>query len=231
MSDKKNIVVVEDDLSIAELIKDQLELEDYNVKTFSSADKILSYLNNNNSIDLFLLDIMLPGLSGIDLCKVIRANEKFLNIPIVMLTALSDKTNIIKALDIGANDYITKPFDIDELLARIRVQLRSKSTLNKSSSNDIIQIDDLQVYVNEYKVLINQVEVKLTLSEFKILKILVSNLNKVFSRDQIIEEISGENFHVTTRTIDTHIVGLRKKIDKYSHMIETIRGVGYRFNK
>jgi two-component system phosphate regulon response regulator PhoB len=185
-------------------------------------DKILQ-----NFYHLYLVDWMLPGISGIELIKQIKKldikNEK----AIIMITALSQPENVVTGLDAGADDYLSKPFDLNVLKARIRAQLRRIE--NKVQPSEEIIFRNLKVNLQKCQVLVDGVEVHLTATEFKILALLGSTPGHVFTREQLITQILGEQVFVTNRTIDTHVAGLRKKIGSAEEAIETIRGVGYRF--
>lgn len=223
-----SILVIEDEQDIRDLISFQLKTEGHNVIVAESVDKAISIVERSEKIDLFIIDWMLPGLmSGLEFTKKLRAQRAHADTPIIMITALTQPDNIVAALDAGADDYITKPFDLNVLQARIRVQLRN---LHKDEDEeDVLDFGLLKIEISKCRVLVNKEEVNLTSTEFKILSILVQKPGHVFTREQFINSIQGENIFVTGRTIDTHIAGLRKKIGSASNMIETIRGIGYRF--
>lgn len=223
-----SILVIEDEQDIRDLISFQLKTEGHNVIVAESVDKAISIVERSEKIDLFIIDWMLPGvMSGLEFTKKLRAQRAHADTPIIMITALTQPDNIVAALDAGADDYITKPFDLNVLQARIRVQLRN---LHKDEDEeDVLDFGLLKIEISKCRVLVNKEEVNLTSTEFKILSILVQKPGHVFTREQFINSIQGENIFVTGRTIDTHIAGLRKKIGSASNMIETIRGIGYRF--
>ena len=218
------ILIVEDDNDIRELIRLQLQLQNYQTfvaQTGEEADALIK----ENSFDLFLIDRMLPDTSGLEICKKIRASSSTTTTPIILVTALAEPQNIIEGLDAGADDYITKPFDINILHARVRAQLRR---IGPKTNPDILSFDDLTVDVKKCRVKIREDEINLTNTEFQILSILAQEPGIVHTRESLISKILGDDVHVTNRTIDTHIAGLRKKIKSCSKLIETIRGVGYR---
>lgn len=190
-------------------------------------NRALTLLEREESIDLFIIDWMLPGsINGLEFTKKVRTYKAYQDTPIIMLTALTQPDNIVAGLDAGADDYITKPFDLAVLRARVRVQLRDNSS-NKFS--DLLDFGLLRIEISKCRVQVNDVEINLTSTEFKILQMLAERPGHVFTREQFISNILGEHVFVTGRTIDTHIAGLRKKLGDGSNMIETIRGIGYRF--
>lgn len=223
------ILVIEDEQDIRDLISFQLKSEGHEVLVCDSVDKAITVVERTETIDLFIIDWMLPGvMSGLEFTKKLRAQKKYTEPPIIMVTALTQPDNIVSALDAGADDYITKPFDLNVLQARVRVQLRSLEK-DEKSNDDLLDFGSLKIEVSKCKVIVEKEEVQLTSTEFKILSMLALKPGHVFTREQFINNIQGENIFVTGRTIDTHIAGLRKKIGAAANMIETIRGIGYRF--
>ncbi len=224
---KPRVMLVEDEQDIRDLITIQLETQGLNVYPIENGTKALTEISLNNHYDLFIIDWMLPGISGIELCKAIRKNNLLKETPVLMVTALTQSENIVAGLDAGADDYVTKPFDMNVLQARVRSQLRRKSTT--ALSNTLLEFDCLKLDVNKCLIEVEGESIHLTSTEFRILSILATKPGHVFTREQLISQIQGQNVHVTSRTVDTHVAGLRKKMDKASHLIETIRGIGYRF--
>lgn len=223
------ILVIEDEQDIRDLISFQLKSEGHHVIVCDCVDKAISIVESDEQIDLFIIDWMLPGImSGLEFTKKLKAQKKFSETPIIMVTALTQPDNIVAALDAGADDYITKPFDLNVLQARVRVQLRNHDKSSRTQ-NDILHLGNLTIEISKCRVLVDKEEVQLTSTEFKILSMLAMKPGHVFTREQFINNIQGENIFVTGRTIDTHIAGLRKKIGSAAGMIETIRGIGYRF--
>jgi DNA-binding response OmpR family regulator len=220
------ILIIEDEKDIRELMKFQLNSSGYQVTDVDSADKAIELLESGQKIDLILVDWMLPGMSGIEFTRRVKGHKSFKTIPIIMVTALTQPENIVTGLDSGAQDYLTKPFDLDVLLARVRVQLRAVPSIRESKP---LTFDELEVDLAKVKVLVSGEEISLTSTEFKILSIISARPGHVFTRTQLISQIQGENIHVTGRTIDTHIAGLRKKLSTAGRLVETIRGIGYRF--
>ncbi len=226
---KAQILVIEDEQDIRDLIAFQLKSEGHNVLSAESADKAVTYLERGEKIDLFLIDWMLPGsMSGLEFTKKIRTQSRFDHIPVIMITALTQAENIVAGLDAGADDYITKPFDLNVLQARVRVQLR-QSAIQQTSNNNLLDFEILKIESSKCRVWVEKEEISLTSTEFKILLLLAQKPGHVYTRDQFINSIQGDNIFVTGRTVDTHIAGLRKKMGTAANMIETIRGIGYRF--
>lgn len=223
----KKILIIDDEIHIVELLKFNLENNGYKVDY--SYDGFDGYLKTKEfQPDLILLDWMLPNISGIDLLKKIRSDETLEQIPVIMLTAKNMEEDKLEGLEDGADDYITKPFSVKEVLARITSVLRRY----KYTSNEKIQVlkaDDIQVNVNKHIVTKNGQEIELTLKEFQILKLLIENKGNVLTRTFLLDKIWGYDYYGETRTLDVHIRHLRKKIgDNDSKLIETVRGVGYK---
>lgn len=228
------IVIIEDEKEISDLIKIKLAPLEKNVIVYSDGLQGLNYINELSSpeeLQLLILDRMLPSLNGLEICKQIRKNEKLKKLPILMLTALGTAEQIIEGLDAGADDYMSKPFDLNILLARIRSLIR-RFELDQSNEGNktskIVVHKDLKVDMDQCQAWINQEKIDLTLSEYKLLCCFLMSPGKVLTRNQLVEYIQDGPVHVTDRTIDTHIFGLRKKLGTASSLIETIRGIGYR---
>lgn len=219
------VLIVEDESDIAELIKSQIVSFSDNVTVVNNGLDAKELINKEQ-FDLFILDWMLPNLTGIDLCKIIRENSISKEASILMVTALAQAENIIKGLDSGADDYITKPFDLHILKARVMALLRRLPSKVKDSN--LIELGTIKIDKNAHEARIQNNKINLTATEFNILITLCMNKGKVYSRKQLITEVLGEDVFVTDRTIDTHMAGLRKKIGDQAKLIETIRGVGYR---
>lgn len=224
---KEYILVVEDEEDIRELISYNLQREGYQIKTAATAEQGLS-LAENLLPELFLLDIMLPGMDGLELCKELKQDPNSKNIPIIMISAKGEERDIVKGLEFGADDYISKPFSAKILLARVRAVLRRHVEKEKSDQS-IIDIDNLHIDPRRFEVSIENVGLKLTLTEFRLLHLLARNPGRVFTRYQIVDAVKGEDYVVTDRAVDVQIVGLRKKLGSHESLIETVRGVGYRF--
>ena len=220
----KRIVVIEDDLAIQRVLSLALRVAGYEAETASSGDAGLD-LVLRTSPNLVLLDLMLPGLDGLSVCRRLRTTEETRSVPIIMLTAKGETEDIVRGLDAGANDYVTKPFEKAVLLARIRAALRSQEDEKSAEQRafDGLIVDDVS-----HRALLDGQPLELTLSEYRILELLVRNVGRVFSRGTIIDRISDGEKIVTDRTIDVQMVGLRRKLGAWAEHIKTIRGVGYR---
>ncbi|MDP7319789.1 MAG: response regulator transcription factor [Bacteriovoracaceae bacterium] len=227
MSQNTRILVIEDDKDISEVLKLQLQLQNYTPIITGSLYEAKNYFDDS-SIHLFLIDRMLPDSSGLEICKYLRSNSIHAKTPIILITAMAEAQNIIEGLDAGANDYITKPFDINILQARVRAQLR---TNDKESKVNCFRIGPLSLDQDKCEVKYHQKPIHLTNTEFQILFQLFQRPGIVYSRKKLINSVLGNQVHVTNRTIDTHIAGLRKKLGDASNLIETIRGVGYRLKE
>ena len=227
MMSRQSVLVVEDEEDIMEVIRFNLEKEGYEVHQALSGEKALQVIENNLP-SLVLLDLMLPGINGLDLCRIFKQNDRTKAIPVIMLTAKSDDADIVAGLEMGAEDYITKPFSPRVLLARVRTVLRRREAwVNDDSS--VIHLEGMQIHPGRHEVTMGENVVDLTPSEFRILHYLARRPGWVYSRDQIIDAIRGHGYVVTDRAIDVQVVGLRKKLGDYGKLIETVRGIGYRF--
>ena len=228
MEDNKNkILIIEDEKDIAQLLEYNLGVDGYHTHIANNGETGLKVARKQNP-DLILLDLMLPGIHGLDVCRIIKADANTEDIPIVMLTALGQEENIVRGLESGADDYITKPFSFKILLARIKSVLR-RGNFGEEDLNKEINILDVSIKPRTREVIVNDSSVDLTFTEFQILQLLASHPGWVFTRYQIIDKIRGDNYPVTDRSIDFQIVGLRKKMGESGSLIQTIRGVGYRF--
>ena len=226
----EKVLIVDDEEHIVELIKFNLEANGYKAITASNGLEALE-LAKSEKPDLVLLDIMLPGLNGNDVCKEIRRDVEIATMPIIMITAKGEELDRILGLELGADDYVTKPFSVRELMARIKAVLRRTKV---ESVNDTYSFGNVFIDFNKHEVMKNGEKVELTLKEFELLQILIKNKGRVLTRDLLLDKIWGYEFIGETRTIDVHIRYLRKKIeddDKNPRFIETIRGIGYRFNR
>lgn len=225
------ILVVDDEDHIVELIKFNLESSGYEViLAFNGEDAIEKVLEEKP--DLIILDLMLPKIDGVEVCKIVKQNEATSNISIIMLTAKSDESDKIVGLETGADDYMTKPFSVKELMARVNAVLRRNShyKLEKSAEN-AIKIGDIVIDDEKHEVMKANKKVELTLKEFELLRILAVHKGKVLSRNKLLDEVWGYEYFGDTRTVDVHIRHIRKKIeddDNVFKYIETIRGIGYK---
>ena len=229
MAQNKNILVVEDDPDIKELISFNLSNQGHQV--FEANNGELGIEKAREKIpDLILLDLMLPGIHGLDVCRIIKADQETKDIPIIMVTAMGQEEDIVKGLETGADDYITKPFSIKVLLARVSAVLRRSFEEYDQDSDKSLLINGISIKPRLREVRVeDKVIGNLTFSEFQILYLLAGHPGWVFTRYQIIDKIRGDNYPVTDRSVDFQIVGLRKKLGGAGKLIRTVRGVGYRF--
>jgi two-component system alkaline phosphatase synthesis response regulator PhoP len=224
--DKSKILVVEDEQDIRDLLVFNLQKNGFNVRAVDNGEKALSLIRTDN-FDLILLDLMIPGISGFDLTRILKNDDETSEVPIIMLTAKGEESDIVKGLEIGAQDYITKPFSPKVVIARINKVIQNK---NKSlKRKGIIEFSALSINIKSREVIVEGKSINLTFTEFEILKLLASHSKWVYTRTEIIDQVRGDNYIVTDRTIDFQIVGLRKKLGSYGKCIKTVRGVGYRF--
>ena len=224
------ILVVEDEAPIQELLKFNLERNKYRVKVVDSGEEALT-VTAQFQPDLILLDIMLPGADGLEVCKRLKADPKTAHIPIIMLTALSEEADIVAGLELGADDYITKPFSPRVLLARVKAALRRIITTEAPRGSHAFSIHGIEIDESRFKVLVDGNEIALTSTEFKVLQLMAQQPGRVFTRYQIVDAVHGEDYPVTDRSVDVQIVGLRKKLGEAGCFIETVRGIGYRFKE
>ena len=228
MENKKNILVIEDEPDILEVIKFNLVKESYLVKNSNDGERGLS-LARDKKFDLILLDLMLPGIHGLDVCRILKTDNRTSAVPIIIISALGQEADIVKGLETGADDYITKPFSSNILVARVNAVIRRNSN-GKFGKDDSVSVEGIKIIPKTRSVIIDNSSIELTFTEFQILFLLASHPGWVFTRYQIINRIRGGKYSVTDRSVDFQIVGLRKKIGIKGKLIETIRGVGYRFH-
>lgn len=227
---KERILVIEDEEDILELVRYNLEKDGYKVIGVLSGEDGLG-LAQNELPDLVILDLMLPGIDGLDVCKTLKRATVTENIPIIMISAKGEESDIVSGLEIGADDYVTKPFSPKILLARVRAVLRRKAEepLNDETQ---VRIHDMTIDPVRFEVKFPNISVtNLTVTEFRILHFLARHPGWVFTRYQIVDAVKGEDYSVTDRAVDVQIVGLRKKLGEYGKFVETVRGVGYRFRE
>ena len=226
---KSTIVVVEDEEDIYEVVRYNLEKEGFHVHGAFSGE-IAQQKITVHQPDLVLLDLMLPGISGLDLCRKLKQQDETRQIPIIMVTAKTEDSDIVAGLELGAEDYITKPFSPRVLIARVRSVLR-RQKIGVIDESNIINFDGILINPGQHKVSINDTRLDLTPSEFRILHFLARRPGWVYTRDQIIDAVRGEGYAITDRAIDVQVVGLRKKMGEFGAWIETVRGIGYRFRE
>ena len=228
--EKQKILVVEDEVPIQELLQFNLERKKYRVKVVDSGEKALKTVEKF-APDLILLDIMLPGADGLEVCKSLKDTPATAATPIIMLTALSEEADIVAGLELGADDYVTKPFSPRVLLARVKAALRRIESAAVETNPDCINIHNISIDTSRYKVSVDGEKISLTSTEFKVLQLMASQPGRVFTRYQIVDAVHGEDYPVTDRSVDVQIVGLRKKLGEAGQYVETVRGVGYRFKE
>jgi len=224
---KKSVLVVEDDKDILELVSYNLQREGFDVKGVATGEAALSSARSRTP-DVILLDLMLPGVDGLEVCREIREDDKTRQIPIIIVSAKGEESDIVAGLELGADDYITKPFSPKVLIARVRAVLRRKDR-GTPDEDEILRVHDLVIHPGRHEVLVGEDKVDLTFTEFRILHILARRPGWVYTRYQIVAAIHGEHYPVTDRAVDVQIAGLRKKLGHAGEYIETVRGVGYRF--
>jgi two-component system phosphate regulon response regulator PhoB len=222
----QKILVVEDEKDIIRLLEFNLKKEGYEVHGIGRGDEALDAARKLKP-NLVILDLMIPGLDGFEVCKLLRANSETKHIPIIMLTAKNEDIHVVAGLELGADDYVTKPFSIAVLIARVRSLLRRKSSVPATSK--ALSFRGLLIHPDQFSVEVEGRGVRLTLSEFRILECLANTPSRVWSRNQIIDAVRGENHIVTDRVVDVLMANLRKKLGSAGEFIQTVRGVGYRF--
>ncbi len=225
----EKVLVVEDEEDIQELIRYNLAREAYQVTCVTRGEEALQKARSILP-DLMVLDLMLPGVDGLEVCRTLKGNPETSAIPVVMVTAKGEESDVVTGLEMGADDYVTKPFSPKILLSRIKAVLRRRSEAPRNE-NDIIQYKDLVIHPGRHEVQVKDKTIDLTFTEFRILQTLASRPGWVFTRSQIVDAVRGENYAVTDRSVDFQIVGLRKKLGSCATYIQTVRGVGYRFQE
>ena len=217
------IMIVEDDPDICEILEYNLEQEGFDVVIFHDGKQALESITKEPP-DLLLLDLMLPGINGLEIARTIRKDERMFNIPIIMITARSQEMDILQGLEFGADDYITKPFRPREVIARIKALLRR---FHRDEDN-IYQFKELAINFSKHELTIKNVKLDLTPKEFLLLKALIKAKGRVLSRDQLLDQVWGFDYYGDPRTVDVHVRRLRKKLDQWSNIVETVKGFGYR---
>ncbi len=225
----KTVYIVEDEEDIVELISFNLKREGYVIEVAMDGDHAIEEIPRVMP-DIVLLDLMLPGADGLEVCRSLKKSHRTEGIPIIMVTAKGEESDIVSGLELGADDYLTKPFSMKVLVARIRSVLR-RQTRTESHKNSILKIKDLLIDPERHEVRVKGKVVDMTYTEFTLLYYLASRPGRVMTRDQIIDAVRGEDYAVTDRAVDVQVVGLRKKLEKCSEYVQTVRGVGYRFRE
>ena len=224
---KESVLVVDDEEDILELVRYNLAREGYQVTCVASGEEALKAAKSSLP-DLVVLDLMLPGLDGLEVCKALKRDAKTEHVPIVMLTAKGEEADIVTGLELGADDYVTKPFSPRVLVARIRAVLRRRKRA-PAGENEVLRIHEVVIDPGRHEVLAEGKKVELTHTEFRLLHLLARRPGWVFTRYQIVDAVRGEDYPVTDRSVDVHIVNLRKKLGACGECVETVRDVGYRF--
>lgn len=224
----EKVLVVDDEQNILELLEYNLKREGYDVLRADTGEMAVALLEKVRP-DIVLLDQMLPGIDGLNVLKKIRSDESLAGMPVIMVTARSEEIDKIIGLELGADDYITKPFSVRELSARVKALLR-RTKKSDTQMPAMLNFKRLNVDTIGYKACIGEEKLLLTLKEFDLLVLLMSNGSQVFTRDAILNKVWGYDYFGETRTVDVHITNLRRKLREYGEYIETVRGVGYRFN-
>ncbi len=227
--EKEKILVVEDETDIRELIAYNLSKEGYQVTGVGSGEEALEEADKNPP-NVVLLDLMLPGVDGLEVCRQLKRGSKTEKVPIIMLTAKGEESDIVTGLELGADDYVTKPFSPKVLIARLRAVLRRR-TVSDTDEHSTLRIHNLVIHPGRHEVLVNNKRVDLTPTEFRLLHLLARRPGWVFTRYQIVNSLHGEDYPVTDRSVDVQCAGLRKKLGAAGEYVETVRGVGYRFRE
>ena len=223
-----NILVVDDEEDLLELVRYTLAKEGHSVTCVDTGEKAVDSVRQSLP-DLLVLDLMLPGIDGLEVCRRLKGDLKTREVPIIMLTAKSEERDVITGLDGGADDYVTKPFSPRVLLARVKSLMRRKDAELRTQHDTIIQIRELVIHPGRHEVKLQGESINLTYTEFALLQFLAKRPGWAYSRSQIVDAVKGEDYPVTERSVDVQVAGLRKKLGSFGGNIETVRGVGYRF--
>jgi two-component system phosphate regulon response regulator PhoB len=226
---KERILVVDDEEDILELVRYNLAREGFQVACAATGEDALKKVGAD-SLDLIVLDLMLPGIDGLEVARHLKKSARTQQIPIIMLTAKGEEADVVAGLEIGADDYVTKPFSPRVLTARIRAVLRRR-TAESGEDSPILEVHDLVIHPGRRSVMVSGEPLQLTFTEFQVLYFLARRPGWVFTRSQIVDAVRGDDYPVTDRSVDVQIVGLRKKLGDCGDYIETVRGVGYRFKE
>jgi two-component system alkaline phosphatase synthesis response regulator PhoP len=226
---KEKIMVVDDEEDILELVRHHLAREGYQVICAATGEKAVEKARSEKP-DLIVLDLMLPGIDGLQVARNLKEDAGTRHIPIIMLTAKGEEADVVTGLELGADDYITKPFSPRVMIARIRTVIR-RHDKKIEDDGSILQIHEISIHPGRRSVTVNNDPVELTYTEFQVLYYLAKRPGWVFTRSQIVDAVRGSDYPVTDRSVDVQIVGLRKKLGVYGDYIETVRGVGYRFKE
>src|SRR5689334_12682223 len=226
---KARILVVDDEPDLVELVRHHLQREHYEVITASDGETAL-FEARRRVPDLVILDLMLPGIDGLEVCRRLRSDTRLAHIPIVMLTAKGEESDVVIGLAQGADDYVRKPFGVKELVARVATRLRA-AELQSAETQKVVRFGDLVIDAVKHEVLLAGEPVVLTVTEFKLLRHLVQNRGRAFTRNELLNAVMGADVYVIDRNVDVHVATLRKKLGAYGAHILTIRGLGYKFRE
>ena len=225
---ENRILIIEDDADITELLRYNLERERYNVVVAQTGEHGLELAESVHP-SLILLDLGLPGIQGLEVCKMLKGNKRTLWIPIVMLTARGEESDVVIGLEMGADDYVAKPFKVRELVARVKAVLRRSRSDRKDDLGEVVERGPLSIDSERHEVRLNAELVEFTLTEFRLLRFLASNPGRVLTRQQLLNKITEGTSFIVDRNVDVHIRSIRKKLGRARDLITTIRGVGYKF--
>ena len=225
------VYVVDDEEDILDLVEYNLVKERFFVDRFTTGEDVLDEIKHKKP-DLILLDLMLPGIDGLEVCRILKKDSEYASIPIIMLTAKGEESDIVSGLELGADDYIPKPFSPKVLIARVKAVLRRKDvTRENPMDSEVVKIHEIVIHPGRHEIKVEGKLVDLTYTEFSLLYFLAQRPGWVFTRYQIVDALRGEDYPVTERAVDVQIVGLRKKLGRAGKYVETVRGVGYRFKE
>ena len=224
---RPSVLVVDDEEDILALVRYNLERNGFEVETAASGEEALAAVARRRP-DLLVLDLMLPGVDGLEVCRQLRKRPETVQLPIVMLSARGEEAEIVAGLELGADDYVPKPFSPSVLIARIKAVLRRRTT-PPPAEGATLELGPLSIHPGRHEVRVDGRAIELTSSEFRILHLLARRPGWVFTRQQIIDEAQGEDAAVTSRSVDVHVVSIRRKLGEAKDLVETVRGVGYRF--
>ena len=226
---RERILVVDDEEDLLELINYNLTKEGFRVTCVASGERALKEAQDTLP-DLIVLDLLLPRVDGLELCRLLKADAKTRHIPVLMLTAKTEESDVVRGLEVGADDYVTKPFSPRVLVARIRAVLRRRP-LEPVENQPPLSIHELMIHPGRHEVTASGELLQLTYTEFRLLHFLASKPGWAFTRSQIVDAVKGPDYPVTERSVDVQVTGLRRKLGELGHYVETVRGVGYRFKK
>ncbi len=227
---RERILVVDDEEDLLELVNYNLTKEGYRVQCVSTGEEALAAAREQLP-DLVVLDLLLPSIDGLEICRLLKADGRTSHIPVLMLTAKSEESDVVTGLELGADDYMTKPFSPRVLVARIRSLLRRVKTKDTADNGGTIRIREVVIHPGRHEVLLSGQPIELTYTEFRLLHFLARKPGWAFTRAQIVDAVKGEDYPVTERSVDVQVAGLRKKLGEFGQYIETVRGVGYRFRE